>query len=265
MTRASWAGRGRDTATSPTLESARRAWRLVDAFTEVRKREPLPRALVELATDLPAVEGAAVIDAGHGQAPDVAAFSGEDARLLSHLQLTDAAGGPGPDALRTGEPVVLGGLHDGPPTTFSRAARDLGVGHVYALPLGRHGRTFGSLVVYVRGDEPLGPADLADLRWWVDITAVGLSLRRGLRNAEERAHQLERALRSRVVIEQAKGVLLGQQAPDVSAAFEVLRRRARAARVRVEDVARDVVAEASSTPEHPAPLPRQRSGSDDDA
>lgn len=262
MTSASWASRGRDATTSPTLVGAQLAWQLLDAFTEVRGRELLPQALVELAADLPGVEGAVVIDIEHPQGPDVAAFSGEDVRHLSQLQLADAAGGAGPDALRSGEPVVLQGLADGPSTTFTRAARDLGVGHVHTLPLARHRRTFGSCVAYVRGGEPLRPADLADLRWWVDITAVGLSMQRGLYIAEERAHQLERALRSRVVIEQAKGVLLGQEAADVSAAFDVLRRRARAARVRVEYVARDVVAKASTTPAPPT-LPRQRSSPDD--
>jgi hypothetical protein len=254
MTRASWAGPGKDAA-SQTLEDARRVWKLVDAFTEVRKRESLPKALVELAAELPGVTGAAVMDLGLGQEPDVAAFSDEDARHLSQLQLSDADGGPGLEALRTGAPVMLEGLENGPAgpsTLFTRAARDLGVGYVCALPISRHSRRFGSLLLYGRGREPLGSPDLAALRRWVDITGVGLAQRQALREAEEREDQLDHALVARVVIEQAKGVLVGQDAPDVSAAFEVLRGRARAARMRVEDVARDVVAEAASPSEHPA-------------
>jgi AmiR/NasT family two-component response regulator len=54
--------------------------------------------------------------------------------------------------------------------------------------------------------------------------------------------QLERALGSRIVIEQAKGVLVERYALDVETAFVLLRRAARSSRVRIHDLAREIVA-----------------------
>jgi AmiR/NasT family two-component response regulator len=60
--------------------------------------------------------------------------------------------------------------------------------------------------------------------------------------AYERRAQLEQALESRLVIEQAKGVLAERHSLGVEVAFEVLRRGARSSRRKIHDVAREVVA-----------------------
>jgi AmiR/NasT family two-component response regulator len=69
---------------------------------------------------------------------------------------------------------------------------------------------------------------------------------------EERTRQLETALRSRIVVEQAKGVLAARHGLGVDAAFDVLRRAARSNRVRLHDLAGRVVAEPA-TPDELAP------------
>lgn len=73
-------------------------------------------------------------------------------------------------------------------------------------------------------------------------------------NAElvARADQLQTALESRVLIEQAKGVLAARHGIDIHTAFEVLRRAARSNRVKIRDLAARVVAE----PETPAEITR---------
>jgi AmiR/NasT family two-component response regulator len=68
--------------------------------------------------------------------------------------------------------------------------------------------------------------------------------------AYERRAQLEEALRSRIVIEQAKGVLAERHELDVEQAFEVLRRAARSSRVKIHLLAADVVGSRES----PAPV-----------
>jgi hypothetical protein len=62
-----------------------------------------------------------------------------------------------------------------------------------------------------------------------------------------RCAQLQHALQSRIVIEQAKGVLAERYAIDADDAFEALRRTARSKRIKLHDLAADVVA-ARTTP-----------------
>jgi AmiR/NasT family two-component response regulator len=71
----------------------------------------------------------------------------------------------------------------------------------------------------------------------------------------ERVRQLETALESRVVIEQAKGVLAGRHGIDVGAAFHSLRSAARATRQRLHDLARRVVDERETPDEVRRRLP----------
>jgi ANTAR domain len=66
--------------------------------------------------------------------------------------------------------------------------------------------------------------------------------------------QLRQALHSRIVIEQAKGILAERHAVDVDAAFELLRRASRASQQRIHELAAEVVA----SPATPAPLLRER-------
>jgi AmiR/NasT family two-component response regulator len=65
----------------------------------------------------------------------------------------------------------------------------------------------------------------------------------------ERACQLEEALGSRIVIEQATGVLVARHRVDLLTAFEALRRGARSQRVRLRDLAERVVQEPETPPE----------------
>ena len=72
--------------------------------------------------------------------------------------------------------------------------------------------------------------------------------------AEDNAH-LQRALDSRILIEQAKGVLAERFALDVGDAFELLRRSARNNRVRLHDLAARVVESRVTPPEIDVPRP----------
>lgn len=69
------------------------------------------------------------------------------------------------------------------------------------------------------------------------------------RAAYERSSQLQQALDSRVVIEQAKGILAERYAVDVQQAFELLRRAARSHRMRLRDLAALVVSSRSTPPQ----------------
>jgi AmiR/NasT family two-component response regulator len=88
------------------------------------------------------------------------------------------------------------------------------------------------------------------------MTLVSEELVRELR---ERNEQLEHALLSRIVIEQAKGVLAERLGLDVEEAFEVLRGSARSARIRIHDLAATIVADPM-TPRPVADWLAQRGG-----
>jgi PAS domain S-box-containing protein len=82
---------------------------------------------------------------------------------------------------------------------------------------------------------------IAGMQYWISIGFVNSQL-------HEKVGQLERALRSRVVIERATGVLIGRHGLDAATAFEALRGAARANNLRIHDLARRIVDEPD-TPE----------------
>jgi AmiR/NasT family two-component response regulator len=73
------------------------------------------------------------------------------------------------------------------------------------------------------------------------VATIGLLQERAIHHNDQLVAQLEGALASRVVIEQAKGVLAEQGGMDMDAAFQVLRAHARDSNRRLADVAHDVV------------------------
>ena len=231
---------------------------LIDTFIESRHRDRLSRTLVRLALSVDGVDGAAVVEVPDGHEREVVAFSGEDIRHLTDLQLTDPSGGPAADAVQFGEPALLQRHQGGRKWTLLRPFVDeLGHHYVYAIPLRRRSETFGGLVLYGRDFRHLDGAGRQLLETLAQIAAIGLAQARAVRAANERADQLEGALTTRAVIEQAKGVLLAQGYPDPGAAFEALRGHARTHRRRLDQVARDVVQRAASGERSPV-LPRQR-------
>ena len=75
-----------------------------------------------------------------------------------------------------------------------------------------------------------------------DVSTIAILQERATRGREALAAQLQTALNSRVVIEQAKGVLAERDGVDMGTAFERLRRTARSSNRRLADLAGDVVA-----------------------
>ena len=88
-----------------------------------------------------------------------------------------------------------------------------------------------------------------------DVATIGLLQERNLRRSETIAEQLQAALNSRVVIEQAKGKLAERSSTDMDSAFRMLRDHARNTNQRLTDVARDFV----DNPSQDFPSPPLRS------
>lgn len=208
--------------------------------------------LTDRSVQLLSVSAAGVMLADPRGALRVAAASSDEAGLLELFQIQNDQG-PCLDCFRTGQPVTATDLA-GPGQRWSRfaaAAARAGFGTVHALPMRLRDKVIGALNLFSAGSGPLGPADLRIGQALADVATIGLLQERNIRRSETLAEQLQAALNSRVVIEQAKGKLAERLGLDMDQAFSLLREHARRTNQRLTDVARYVV--DSPAGEFPAP------------
>lgn len=192
--------------------------------------------------DVLGVSAAGVLLADQRGALRVVAASTEQTRLLEVLQLqTDQ--GPCPDCFHTGRPVAVADLSAATSRwpRFAAAARQIGFASVDALPMRLRTDVIGTLNLF--GSKP-GALDDGTIRLaqaMADVATIGLLQARAIRHREALAEQLQTALNSRVIIEQAKGVIAERRQLDMDQSFTVLRSTARRTNRRLSDLARAVV------------------------
>ena len=187
----------------------------------------------------------------------VAASSNEAAGLLELFQIQNDQG-PCLDCFRTGQAVTAADLA-GPGQQwprFAAAATQSGFRTVEALPMRLRDQVIGALNLFRAAPGPFDPAELRLGQALADVATIGLLHERNVRRSETVAEQLQAALNSRVVIEQAKGKLAERLSIDMDHAFTLLRDYARNSNQRLTDVARNFV--TSATADFPPP-PRQTS------
>lgn len=173
----------------------------------------------------------------------VIASSSETMRMLELLEL-EADEGPCVDAFETGEQVsvpFLATTLDRWPRFTPRALAD-GLVAVYALPLRLRERTVGALNLFCDRPDQLSENDLRIAHVLASMATIGLINHRAIKRQELLAEQRQTALNSRVVIEQAKGVIAERTGVDMAVAFDLLRGVARSSRRPLSELAGDVVA-----------------------
>jgi transcriptional regulator with GAF, ATPase, and Fis domain len=186
----------------------------------------------------------------------VAAASSEQAELLELFQLQNDQG-PCLECFRTGRPVTATDL-TGPAQRwprFAQAATRSGFRTVEALPMRLRDQVIGALNLFRAEPGPLDPADLRIGQALADVATIGLLHERNVRRRETVAEQLQAALNSRVIIEQAKGKLAERLSIDMDRAFTMLRDYARTTNQHLTDVARTFV--EGATADFPPPPPRR--------
>jgi GAF domain-containing protein len=170
------------------------------------------------------------------------AASSEKSRLLELLELQYEQG-PCLDCYHTGAPVSADDLVA--ETTrwpsFALAAREAGFSSVHALPLRLRDQTIGAMNLFHNGSRRFDDADLRTAQALADVATIGILQHRAAHHSALLAEQLQTALNSRLVIEQAKGVLAERGQLDMDAAFELLRRYARDNRTGLSNTARQIV------------------------
>jgi GAF domain-containing protein len=138
----------------------------------------------------------------------LAASSSEAMRLLELFEL-QAQEGPCLDAFRTGERVEHENLDAGSGRwpSFSAAATQAGFQSALALPLRLRDVTLGALNLLSTIRTPMDEADIIVARAFADLATLSILQHRASEEAQRLNEQLSAALTSRVVIEQAKGVI----------------------------------------------------------
>jgi transcriptional regulator with GAF, ATPase, and Fis domain len=168
----------------------------------------------------------------------VVAASSEAARLLELFQLQNDQG-PCLDCFRSGRPVQAADLaaEGARWPRFAPAARQAGFGAVQALPMRLRDQVIGALNLFRADAGALAPADIRVGQALADVATISLLHERSMRHSDTLNEQLQAALNSRVVIEQAKGKLAERLGVEMDQAFSLLRDRARTSNTRLSDLA----------------------------
>jgi GAF domain-containing protein len=177
------------------------------------------------------------------------AASTEGARHLEVFQLQHDEG-PCLDCYRTGLPVKMSDLtiDDSRWPAFTPRATEAGVRSVHAFPMRLRDRVIGALNVFDEDPVSLGVEEVKVVQALADVATIAIIQERAISRAETLTEQLQGALNSRIVIEQAKGMIAQRQGIDVDTAFDRLREQARRDQVRLADLARAVVSGVADIP-----------------
>jgi transcriptional regulator with GAF, ATPase, and Fis domain len=172
------------------------------------------------------------------------------ARMLELFEL-QVQQGPCLDCFNSGSALTNVDLTQ-PETTerwpaFTPAAAQAGFGTTHALPMRLRGQVIGALNLFNDKPVQLSESDLTVAQAMADVATIGLLHQRNIHEKTVLSEQLQTALASRVLIEQAKGALATHLELDVDHAFQKLRAYARRNNLTLTDVATAIMKGAMST------------------
>lgn len=146
------------------------------------------------------------------------------------------------DAIQSSQVVAVGDLTDEPRwPQFTPFVLQSGFRAVAGVPIPFQGQNIGALNLYANSSRMWTTEEFAAGRVLADLAAGYLINAHLLQTTQTLAAQLQQALDSRVMIEQAKGVIAGRYGLTPEAAFGLLRNFARSHRLNIQEVATDVV------------------------
>ena len=220
---------------------------LVDDFDLVDLLDRLVRSCV----DLLHVTTAGLLVIGQSGALHPLAASTEATRVLELFQLQNDEG-PCLDCVRTGKVIAVPDIADAEARwpRFARAIAEAGFQSVHALPMRLRRETIGSLNLFNADRPPLQEHEQRIAQALADVATIGILQQRSLERSSQLAEQLQKALDSRIVIEQAKGVLAEFGGVDMDVAFDALRLHARSNNLKLGDTALALVRGGVARGEH---------------
>ena len=211
---------------------------LVDDFDVVEVLDGLMGTCLEL---LDVEEAGLMLTDPRGGLQRVASSS-EEARLLELLQV-QAREGPCFESVKTGEIIVVDDIaatRDRWPTFAERAVAD-GFLSVYAIPLRLRDVVVGGLNLFGDHTGALDDDGQVIAKALADVATIGILQQRSIHRSSLLAENLQSALNTRIVVEQAKGVLSERGQMPMDQTFDLLRSFARSHNLKLSELARSIV------------------------
>jgi GAF domain-containing protein len=177
-----------------------------------------------------------------GQAASVV-FTGSLAAHLDERQY-EAGFGPCMDAALSGATVTIADTAADPTyTDFGRIAHRRGITHTLSIGLPVARKIIGALNIYGTDEGSFDEATEELATAFASYAAVAVANAGVYASTATLAANLQRALQSRAVIDQAKGILMGRHGISADAAFDMLSRESQTTNRRLRDIAGDLVEE----------------------
>ena len=190
------------------------------------------------------------------------ASSSERMRLVDVFELEHHEG-PNLDAYESGSPEHRDMSAENAWPSLASRARAAGFASVSVFPLRLRAKTIGTLSMYSAAPGPMEADEQSLVQALADIATIGILSQRELGDGRIAVLQLEQALESRIVIEQAKGILSERLDVSIDAAFTLLRGYARNHNRTLRATAAEIVNKhlhvdeiTGTAPAHVAPRPR---------
>ena len=232
------------------MTAAEREAQLLDAFSSLAlvladdyEVIDLLQELVETCDALLDIDAAGLLlaDPDTGEL-DLVASTNESSRIVEAMQLSVVAG-PCIDAYREARTVSVPDIAALPErfAAFRASALQQGFRSVHAMPMRLRDTTIGAVNLFRNELGELNEGDRRAAKALTDVATLGILHDRSMRASDVVQRQLQHALDSRVVIEQAKGVLAQTHGISVDQAFDRLRGYARSERMSLAEVARGLV------------------------
>ncbi|WP_410611907.1 GAF domain-containing protein [Amycolatopsis sp. lyj-109] len=182
----------------------------------------------------------------HGRLQVVA--SADEAPEVMELFQIQVEEGPGREAWLTGAPVSHPDFAAGdtPWPRLREMAATAGYSAVYAVPMRLRDENVGALCLFKSAAGEPDQESVRAAKAMVDVATIGLLQARVVQQREILVEQLQTALNSRIVIEQAKGFVAERLGVDVAVAFGLLRGYARARGRRLTELAGEVVTRSAN-------------------
>lgn len=231
------------------MDETTRTERIFDAFATLADTLvagydvlDLLQTLVDTCHDLLDVDAAGILLENSSGKLELVASTSEASSLVEMMQL-DADAGPCLDAFRKRAVVSLPDVEVAAErwAEFAETALEQNIHAVYAIPLRLRATTIGALNLMRNEAGEFDGHDIRAAQAFADVATIGILHERSVRDASTVRDQLQHALSSRIVIEQAKGVVAETANLSVDEAFVRIRRHARSSQTPLRIVAQQLV------------------------